>query len=96
MSADFTGTFQPVYHVRLAPSEAPQLQWVPGDNSPVTLSLALRDHLSLRRALAEPPDDGAILVLGMRQEQVIEIYLAIRQLAMTMGWRLPPEDARLS
>src|ERR1700689_2774099 len=93
MTADFTGVFQPVYTVRVAPSERIQIELIPGGESPAKLSLALRDRASLVPALVSHPDNGAILVLHMRWEEMREIYSAIADLAEKMDWPLPPSDA---
>ena len=83
MPADFTGTFQRVYTVRLEPSEDVRLGWIPGAESEVKLSLALRDHVSLTAALANPQSDGAILVLHMGWEEMMRIYSEIGKFAAT-------------
>jgi hypothetical protein len=92
MTADFTGTFQRKYTVRLKPSEDVQLGWIPGGESPVMLSLVLRDHASLTPALVSQESDGAILVLHMRWEEMRTIYSAIRKLAEQMDLSLPTKD----
>jgi hypothetical protein len=92
MPADFTGTFQDVYTVRMEPSEDFQLQWIQGAGSLVKLSSVLRDHASIKRALANPESGGAILALHMRWEDIRRIYSAIEELAEQMDLPLPTKD----
>jgi hypothetical protein len=92
MPADFTGTFQNVYAVRLNPSEPVQLQWIKGGELPVKLSLAIRDDASIKHALATPESDEAILALHMRWEEMREIYSAIEDMAARTGLPLPTKD----
>lgn len=84
MTADFTGAFQNIYTVRLEPSEDVQLRWIPGAESPAKLSLVLRDHVSLTRALANQESGGAILALHMGWEDMSRIHSAIGKLAAQM------------
>ena len=92
MPADFTGTTRPVYTVRSEPGQPVHLDWVSDGESSAKLSLALSDHASLAAPLSAL-EDGAILVLYMRWEEMQAIYSAIRRLADSTGLSLPTEGA---
>lgn len=88
-SADFTGTFQPVYTVNLAPSGHPRIETISDRVPRAKLSLVLQDHASLARPIVNPPNAGAILGIHMSREQAVEIYTTIRQFFSSMDWPLP-------
>ncbi len=62
--------------------------------SPVRISLSIQVPVSLRHALAVPPQ-GAILEIPLDKEAAIELFCGIRKVAQTMGWSLPKEDEGL-
>ncbi len=82
---------KPIYFITQDPEYRIAVEWIPGYESPVKLSLVTRDHQALGRAL-ETHQQGANLAICMGKEAALAIFVEIRKLARTMDWPLPKED----
>jgi metal-dependent HD superfamily phosphatase/phosphodiesterase len=86
MSEHNDSIFRNIYRVRAEAVDAVEV--VPGAESPVAISILLRDHASLQRAVVDAPV-GGIVKIDVRKDAVLEIYAGIAALAKAQGWRLP-------
>ena len=74
----------------MGPDDKVDLSWITGSTTPASLSLSLQDHLSLEHGVSmRPRPQGAILIIDLEKNAVLEIYQQIRKLAQTMQWQLP-------
>jgi hypothetical protein len=80
-----------IYVVQQDSTYKTAVEWVPGFDLPVKLSLVTRDHQVLGRAF-ETHQQEANLVICMEKEVALAIFSQIRTLARTMDWPLPTED----
>jgi len=85
---DFTGTGRRQFRARLEPVKGIRIQHVPGSGTPASLLLALRDRPDLMEPLADV-QRGAILVLEMRWEDMVDLHRKIGEYAQHMGLTLP-------
>jgi hypothetical protein len=65
-----------------------KMEFVPGSYHPAKLVVLLRGHPKLERALLKPAS-GAVLVLDLSRDTMMEIYGEIRRVAGEQGWPLP-------
>jgi hypothetical protein len=81
------------YRVRVDATQNPRVELVPGAEYRVKLTVGLRDHVSLTRALVRPPR-GGMVALDMTFETAKEVYLQIADFAHDAGYRLPDTSVR--
>jgi hypothetical protein len=88
MTADFTGTMRPIFRGQVEPQQEVRLESVSGSVFQAKLSLALQAY-----PVKQPPlaafEQGAILVVDMRWEELVLLYGHIRRYAQQMDWPLP-------
>jgi hypothetical protein len=94
--ATMSGKIDPLvrdfYSVRLEQPAQIEARLIPESQTPVRLVVSLRDHASLFRSFARPPE-GTILNLDMDREAALEVLSALKNLAHAQGWQLPPRPA---
>lgn len=88
MTADFTGTLRSMFRAQVEADENVRVEPVHGSPTPVKLAFAVYHYPEQQRPMTEM-ENGAIVELDMRWEELMGLYARIHQFAQQRGWPLP-------